>query len=182
MTGQTRYSNLAETTVVATTSYTYDDANQMTGITDKNSSGTTLVSYGYTYDAAGLVTQEARTWDSGSDTDTLGYTYTNNDQLTGVTHTDDAFANESFSYDANGNQTGTGYTTSTGNEQTASPGNTYTMPSEIESALTKMARRRGRSMTADCRTRAQGHRRRRAPSARCRSWTSTAPALWKCAI
>jgi RHS repeat-associated protein len=126
MTGQTRYSNTAETDVVATTSYTYDDANQMTGITDKNSSGTTLVSYGYTYNAAGLVTQETRTWDSGSDTDTLGYTYTKNDQLTGVTHTDDAFANESFSYDANGNQTGTGYTTSTDNEQTASPGNTYT--------------------------------------------------------
>ena len=58
MTGQTRYSNLAETTVVASTSYTYDSANQMTGITDKNSSGTTLVSYGYTYDAAGRVTQE----------------------------------------------------------------------------------------------------------------------------
>jgi RHS repeat-associated protein len=126
MTGQTRYSNTAETDVVATTSYTYDDANQMTGITDKNSSGTTLVSYGYTFNAAGLVSQETRTWDSGADTDTLGYTYTNNDQLTGVTHTNDAFANESFTYDANGNETGTGYTTSTGNEQTASPGNTYT--------------------------------------------------------
>ena len=37
MTGQTRYSNTAETDVVATTSYTYDDAEQMTGITDKNS-------------------------------------------------------------------------------------------------------------------------------------------------
>ena len=126
MTGQTRYSNTAETDVVATTSYTYDDAEQMTGIVDKNSGGTTLVSYGYTYAAAGLVTQETRTWDSGSDSDTLDYTYTNNDQLTGVTHTNDAFANESFSYDANGNQTGTGYTTSTGNEQTASPGYTYT--------------------------------------------------------
>ncbi len=43
LTGLTRYSNLAETTVVATTSYTYDSANQMTGIVDKNSGGTTLV-------------------------------------------------------------------------------------------------------------------------------------------
>ena len=84
MTGQTRYSNLAETTVVAATSYTYDNANQMTGITDKNSVGTTLVSYGYTYDAAGLVSQETRTWASGSSTDTLTYGYTNNDQLTSV--------------------------------------------------------------------------------------------------
>ena len=104
MTGQTRYSDLDETDVVAATSYTYDDANQMTGITDKNSSGTTLVSYGYTYNAAGLVSQETRTWDSGADTDTLDYTYTNNDQLTGVTHTDGAFSSESFSYDANGNR------------------------------------------------------------------------------
>ena len=126
MTGQTRYSNLAETTVVAATSYTYDAANQMTGITDKNSSGTTLVSYGYTYNAAGLVSQETRTWASGADTDTLGYTYTANDQLTAVTHTDHTFVNESFSYDANGNESGTGYTTSTDNEQTASPGYTYT--------------------------------------------------------
>ena len=108
MTGQTRYSNLAETTVVAATSYTYDAANQMTGITDKNSGGTTLVSYGYTYNAAGLVSQETRTWASGADTDTLTYGYTNNDQLTSVTHTDHSFANETFTCDANGNETGDG--------------------------------------------------------------------------
>jgi RHS repeat-associated protein len=106
--------------------HAYDNANQMTGITDKNSSGTTLVSYGYTYDAAGLVSQETRTWASGSSTDTLTYGYTNNDQLTSVTHTNSSFSSESFSYDANGNETGTGFTTSTNNEQTASPGYTYT--------------------------------------------------------
>ena len=93
---------------------------------DKNSGGTTLVSYGYTYDAAGRVTQETRAWNSGASTDTLTYGYTNNNQLTSVTHTNNSFANESFTWDANGNQTGTGYTTSTGNEQTASPGYTYT--------------------------------------------------------
>jgi RHS repeat-associated protein len=126
MTGLTRYSNLAETTVVAATSYTYDAADQMTGIVDKNSGGTTLVSYAYTYDAAGRVTQEVRDWASGSSTDTVTYGYTNNNQLTGVSHTNASFANESFAWDANGNQTGTGYTTTTGNEQTASPGYTYT--------------------------------------------------------
>ncbi|MGO9599951.1 MAG: hypothetical protein ACLP7Q_18330 [Isosphaeraceae bacterium] len=61
MSGLARYSDLAETTEVAATSYTYN-GHQMTGITDTNSSGTTLVSYGYTYDALGRVTQEARTW------------------------------------------------------------------------------------------------------------------------
>ena len=43
-----------------------------------------------------------------------------------MTHTDHAFANETLSHDANGNETGTGFTTSTGNEQTASPCYSYT--------------------------------------------------------
>ena len=38
----------------------------------------------------------------------------------------DSLANESFTWDSNGNETGTGFTTTTGNEQTASPGYTYT--------------------------------------------------------
>ena len=37
LTGITRYSNLAETAVVASTVYTYDHANRMTGIVDSNS-------------------------------------------------------------------------------------------------------------------------------------------------
>ena len=72
------------------------------------------------------MTQEVRTWDSGTEADTLTYSYTNNNQLTGVTHTNNSFTNESFTWDANGNETGTGYTTGTDNEQTASPGYTYT--------------------------------------------------------
>jgi YD repeat-containing protein len=126
LTGITRYSNLAETTEVAATAYSYDHANRMTGIVDSNSTGTTLVSYGCTYDAADRVTQEVRTWDSGTISDTLTYSYTNNNQLTGVTHTNNSFSNESFTWDSNGNETGTGYTTGTDNEQTASPGYTYT--------------------------------------------------------
>ncbi len=45
------------------------------------------------------------------DADTLTYSYTNNNQLTGVTHTNGSFSNESFTWDTNGNETGTGYTT-----------------------------------------------------------------------
>jgi RHS repeat-associated protein len=126
MTGLTRYSNLAETAVVASTTYAYDPAEQLTGITDKSSGGTTLVSHGYTYDSGGRVSQEVRVWNSGSSVDTLTYSYTNNDQLTGVSHSNSSFSNESFTYDANGNETGTGFTTTTGNEQTASPGYSYT--------------------------------------------------------
>ena len=126
LTGITRYSNLAETTKVAATAYSYDHADRMTGIVDSNSTGTTLVSYGYTYDAADRVSQETRTWASGASSDTLTYTYTNNNQLTGVSHSNGSFSNESFTWDSNGNETGTGYTTTTVNEQTASPGYTYT--------------------------------------------------------
>jgi RHS repeat-associated protein len=126
LTGLTRYSNLAETTEVAATAYSYDHADRMTGIVDSNSTGTTLITYGYTYDAADRVSQETRTWASGASSDTLTYSYTNNNQLTGVSHTNGSFSNESFTWDSNGNETGTGYTTGTDNEQTASPGYTYT--------------------------------------------------------
>ena len=43
-----------------------------------------------------------------------------------MTHSNGSFSNESFTWDSNGNETGTGYTTGTDNEQTASPGYTYT--------------------------------------------------------
>ncbi len=79
-------------------------------------------------DLAGRVTQEARTWKSGASTGTLTNGYTNNNQLTSVTHTNAAFANESFAWDSNGNATGTGYrirSRRTGSERTASPGATY---------------------------------------------------------
>ena len=214
MTGQTRYSNLAETTWSRPRSYTYDAANQMTGITDKNSSGTTLVSYAYTYNAAGLVSQEDADWDSGADHRHAELHIHQQRPAHRRDAHERSFANESFSYDANGNETGTGYTTSTGNEQTASPGYTYTYdadgnmitstqtstgdvwtytynfrdlmtgaverhgetrssrrspthttPWTIGSAWMRMELRRGRSMTDPI-----------------RSWTSTAPALWKCGI
>ena len=126
LTGMTRYSNAAETTKVAATAYSYDHADRMTGIVDSNSTGATLVTYGYTYDAADRISQEVRTWNSGTSSDTLTYSYTNNNQLTGVTHSNNSFSNESFAWDSNGNETGTGYTTGTDNEQTASPGYTYT--------------------------------------------------------
>src|SRR5208283_468675 len=49
--GITRYSNLAGTTEVATTSYTYDTANGMTHLQDKDSSGGNLAKITYTLDS-----------------------------------------------------------------------------------------------------------------------------------
>ncbi len=52
------------------------------------------------------------------------YGYDNANELTGVTENGTPVG--TYTYDSNGNQTGTGYSTGTENEQTASPGYTYT--------------------------------------------------------
>ena len=129
-----RYSNLAGSSTVMTTGYSYDNANRITGITDKTSGGTTRVSYAYTYDAANRVVTEVRNWASGGSTDTLGYSYTNNNQLTGVTHTNGAFTGETFSYDANGNRNSAGY--STGSDNRLSTDGTYNYSYDNEGNLT----------------------------------------------
>ena len=64
--------------------YSYTADGELTPVSDDNSPCQ------FAYNAAGLVSQETRMWTSGADTDTLGFTYTSSDQLTGVTHTDDA--------------------------------------------------------------------------------------------
>ncbi len=125
-TSLTRYSDLSGSSVVAVTGYTYDDANRLTNIATLNASSGTISSYAYTLDAASRLTQEVRTWDGGSSSDTITYGYTDNGQLTGVSHTNGAFSNESYSYDANGNRTMTGYSTDTGNELAADGTYNYT--------------------------------------------------------
>jgi RHS repeat-associated protein len=117
MTSQTRYSNLAGTTTVLVTAYAYAGADRLTSITHETAltGGTVRASFGYTLDNANRLTSESRTWASGASSDSVSYSYTNNDQLTGVTHTNSSFASESFSYDANGNRNSTGYSTGTGN-------------------------------------------------------------------
>ena len=113
----TRYTSLAPVGTVLVTSYDYDDADRLSTLAHKTAGGTVRSQYVFTLDDANRLTQEARTWTlaSGMATDTVGYSYTNDDQLTGVTHSNSAFAAENFSYDANGNRTLTGYVTTTGN-------------------------------------------------------------------
>ncbi len=106
------------------TSFSYDAAERETTITNEDytpgsgGSTTPLSTYVYSYDKASLVQTE---------TDAEGtytYTYDNADELTGVTENGSPVG--TYSYDLNGNRTGTGYTTGTDNEVTASPGYTYT--------------------------------------------------------
>jgi RHS repeat-associated protein len=135
-TSLTRYSDLAGSTTVLATAYTYDDANRLTGLTHETalSGGTVRASYGYTLDAADRLTSESRTWNSGASTDAVSYAYTNDNQLTSVAHTNGAFANESFGYDANGNRNTTGYSTGTGNR--LSSDGTYSYGYDDEGNLT----------------------------------------------
>ena len=136
MTTLTRYSDTTGTTVAQQSTYAYNPIGWLTAITDKTSGGTTRAAYTDSYDQAGNVTSESRTWTvgGGTSTDTVTYAYTNNDQLTGVTHTNGAYANESFGYDANGNRNTTGYSTGTNNRLSAD--GTYTYAYDDEGNLT----------------------------------------------
>jgi YD repeat-containing protein len=58
LTGETRYSDLAGTTKVATTSLVYDTAGNLTSQIDKDGSGTNIANYTNIYDANGRITSE----------------------------------------------------------------------------------------------------------------------------
>jgi YD repeat-containing protein len=55
---------VAGSTLVGTTSYSYDDSSRVTSIVHQNASAATLSYYNYGYDNADRVTSE--TWQSGS--------------------------------------------------------------------------------------------------------------------
>ena len=109
------------TGLAVNTSLSYDAANRQTSITDQSVSGgttTPMATYVYSYDQADRV---------GTMVDAEGtytYTYDNADEETGVT--ENGTQVESYSYDLNGNRTGTGYATTVMNEMSTSPGHTYT--------------------------------------------------------
>lgn len=116
MTSVTRYSDLAGSTVIGTTVYGYDPGDRVTAITNKNSSAATISYYDYTYDNADRVSTQTAV--SGSTTFTYNYSYDNSNQLLSDGTT-------TYSYDANGNKTMTGYTTGPGNQLTNDGTYTY---------------------------------------------------------
>jgi RHS repeat-associated protein len=100
LTTLTRDADLAGTRTVATTTYSYDADGHVTGM--RHAAGATVIAaYAWTFDPAGRVTQE-----TGSD-GTSTYTYDATNQLLSATHTTQPA--ESYTYDANGNRTGSGY-------------------------------------------------------------------------
>jgi RHS repeat-associated protein len=109
------------------TTVVYDNANRIVTITDGASNyipldfgwvNTPLATYVYSYDDADRVTSE---------TDAEGiytYAYDSANELTTVTENSTVVG--SYSYDLNGNRTGSGYSTTVMNETATSPGTTYT--------------------------------------------------------
>ena len=99
------------------TTYVYDAADRQTTITDYVSGGSALATYIYSYDKSDRVTTMV---DSDG---TYTYTYDNSDELTNVDKNGTQV--DSYSYDLNGNRTGTGYSTTIMNETQTSSGVTY---------------------------------------------------------
>ena len=118
LTGQSRTIGGSGTAINST--FAYDPANRLTAITHGVAGGPTLAGYSYGYDAANRLTSDSNAEGTAS------YTYDNANQLTGTTGS----RSESYSYDANGNRTMSGYTTGTNNQLTAGAGYTYTYDRE----------------------------------------------------
>jgi RHS repeat-associated protein len=121
----TRYSDLAGTTLVGTSSYSYDSVDNVTNIQHAGKTGTNLANYTYVYDLASRITSET---DNASNTT---YTYDATSELTGAGGT-------LYTYDLNGNRTMAGYTTGT-NNQLMNDG-TWTYTYDNEGNLTKKSK------------------------------------------
>ena len=104
---QTRFSNLAGTSTIGSSAFSYDSVGRLTNLVHQNGTGTTLANMTNTYDLASRITSE--TLNGAAPT---SYAYDTIDELTsdGV---------NSYSYDLNGNRTMAGYATGPANEMTS---------------------------------------------------------------
>ena len=114
---------------IATSTFSYDNANRLTEIANTTNGGTAIDAYSWTYDNANRVTSMTTTTDG-----TAAYSYDNTNQVTGATYTTNPGAtqpaNETYSYDSNGNRTNTGYSTGTNNQLTSDGTFNYTYDAE----------------------------------------------------
>lgn len=117
----TRYEDLSGMSEVVTSTYSYDARGRLTGL-DHAQWGSSLADYTWTYDAAGRLTQAT------SVDGTSNYSYDATSQLTAATHSFQT--NETYSYDANGNRTLTGYQTGTNNQLLNDGTHTYEYDAE----------------------------------------------------
>ena len=104
---QTRYSDLAGTSKIGSSTFTYDSVGRLTNLQHLNGAGSNLANYTNTYDLASRITAE--TLNGGAPT---SYSYDATDELT-----NDSLV--TYTYDLNGNRTMTGYATGPANEMTS---------------------------------------------------------------
>jgi RHS repeat-associated protein len=114
---QTRYTDLAGTNAVGTSSYLYDPEGRLTSLQQTFANGSVLASYSYSYDNADRLTSKI---DNGT---TTSYSYNKNSELTQA-------GSASYSYDSTGNRTMTGYQTGPGNQLLNDGTWTYTYDNE----------------------------------------------------
>ena len=117
-----RFQSTGTANPVATTNFTYDTANRLSGIAHKQGA-TNLNTYAYTYDPLSRLASVESTLDG-----LTSYNYNQNDEIQGASNT--GAANESYGYDANGNRNTNGFTTASDNRMTASRGFTYLYDNE----------------------------------------------------
>jgi len=128
-----RYADAAGAELALNTFYAYDDAGRLTSLihsmdTSAPSSGwgtSPLAGYQFTYDASSRITSINSYIDGNTD-----YTYDETDQLTAADHPSSGPADESYSYDENGNRTMTGYSTGTNNQLSSDGTYNYTYDDE----------------------------------------------------
>ena len=106
MTVRFRYSDLAGSELVGSSSYSYDRAGRLINLTH-NGDSEVIADYAWLYDGANRITQFT------NPDGVIDYTYDERGQLTGAES--DYQADESYSYDGNGNRTNPGYSTGSNN-------------------------------------------------------------------
>jgi RHS repeat-associated protein len=116
-----RYSDLAGTTLVATTNSSYDSVGQVTSVLSTDKNGATINKFVYSPDSADRLTSETDTQNGA--TTTTAYSYDSNGQIT-------AAGGDSYAYDNNGNITGGSYGVTTGNQMSADANWTYSYDKE----------------------------------------------------
>jgi RHS repeat-associated protein len=104
---QARYSDLAGSTEIGSSSFGYDSVARLTNLQHENGSGANLANYTNTYDLASRITSEVL--NGGTAT---SYSYDATNELT-----NDSVV--TYSYDLNGNRAMTGYATGPANEMTS---------------------------------------------------------------
>src|SRR5262249_7105296 len=109
---ETRYSDLAGSTKVGTTTYLYDAVGRVTAINHYNGTGTAMATFPYNHDGGSRLPGE------GNNGTPMTNSYDSTNQLT-------ADGINTYTYDANGNRNNGSWTVGTGNQVTGDGTWTY---------------------------------------------------------